>query len=187
MLGVDHQADKENAAIRAAVLFHAFDGRRDDLVHHALLHGGIEDRRRRVGAHAASVGAGVAIANALVILSTGERDCGLAVAEGEEGGFLTVHELLDDERGGGCAELAAEHGVDFGFGFGLGFGNDDTLACGEAISLQHIGRAIESIEIGFGFGGLIGSEAAIAGCGDVVLRHEVFREAFRAFEHGGAS
>ncbi len=121
VLVVDHQADEEDAAIGAAILLHADDGGRDDLVHHALLHGCIEDGRGRVGAHAAGVGAGVAIADALVVLRACERHGGLAIAEGEEGGLLAVHELLDDEEAGGRAELAAEHGVDLGFGFGFAF------------------------------------------------------------------
>ena len=47
-------------------------------------------RGRRVGAHAAGVGTGVAVADALVVLGGGERERGLAVDEGEEARLLAV-------------------------------------------------------------------------------------------------
>ena len=52
--------------------------------------------QRRVGAHAAGVGAGVAVADALVVLRGAERHDGVAVAEQEERDLLAGEELLDE-------------------------------------------------------------------------------------------
>lgn len=55
------------------------------------------DGSRSIGAHAAGVGACVALADALVVLGRGQGNDGVAVREGEEGEFWAVEELLDDD------------------------------------------------------------------------------------------
>src|SRR5690606_19112105 len=70
---VDHQPGVEEAGVDVAFGRHAAHGRVDHLVHHALVHVRGDDRSRRVGAHATGVGAGVAVADALVILAGGHR------------------------------------------------------------------------------------------------------------------
>ena len=71
----------------------------------------------RVGAHAARVGAGVAIADALVVLGAVSARAVLAIAEREKARLLAFEELLDDELRAGGAERAGEAGVDGGLGF----------------------------------------------------------------------
>src|SRR5208337_1379010 len=67
-----HQAAIENAFVLGAFFLHAgYDGPHDvgeEPVAHLVIH----DDRRRIGAHAASVRAGVAVADALVILGSGQ-------------------------------------------------------------------------------------------------------------------
>ena len=86
---------------RRAELGHAAHGRLDDLAHRPLDHLRRHHRRRRIGAHAAGVGAGVAVADALVVLRRAERQRGPAVAQTEEARLLAVQEFLDDDLGAG--------------------------------------------------------------------------------------
>ena len=77
--GVDHQPGVEEAGERHAVGDHAAHGRLDHLAHHARVHFGRDHRRRRIRAHAAGVRAGVAVADALVVLRGRHRQRGRAV------------------------------------------------------------------------------------------------------------
>ena len=76
------------------------------------------DGRRRIGAHAAGVRAGVAVADALVILRGSQRQRGLAVDEGEEACLLAFEKFLDHDLGAGRAERAGEARVDGRLGLG---------------------------------------------------------------------
>ena len=105
---LDHQPGIEHALERRAALAHGAHRRRDDLLHDARAEFWRHDRRGRVGAHAAGVGALVAVEGALVVLRRGERQHGLAVGEREEARFLAVEKLLDHELGAGRAERAAK-------------------------------------------------------------------------------
>jgi phosphoribosylamine--glycine ligase len=53
-----------------------------------------------------------------VVLRGCKRQGGLAVAQGEERGFLALKEFLDHDFGAGRAKRAVEHHVDRGFRFG---------------------------------------------------------------------
>jgi hypothetical protein len=103
-LRVDHQAGVQEAGEGDAVLGHALDGRVDDLAHHARMHGRRDDRRRRVGAHAARVRALVVVLQALVVLAGGQRQDVLAVAHDDEAGFFAGQEFLDHDARAGVAE-----------------------------------------------------------------------------------
>ncbi len=59
--------------------------------------GRIDRRDRRVGPHPAGVRPEVAVEDPLVVLGRGERQRGLAVAQGEQRELLSVEELLDDD------------------------------------------------------------------------------------------
>ena len=78
----DHEAGVEAAFIGPAFFCHSGDGRLQDALggnlHHLVGH----DRCRCIGAHAAGVGAFVAVVGALVVLGTDHRADGLAVGEG---------------------------------------------------------------------------------------------------------
>ena len=91
-----------------------------------------EPRERRVGAHAAGVGAGVAVEQALVVLGGAERQHVVAVAEEEERDLGSGEELLDEHR--------AERQVLVGVGDrgGAVVGDDDALARGEAVGLDDV-------------------------------------------------
>ncbi len=76
---------------------------RDHLAHDARMHRRRDDRRRRIGAHAARVGAAVAIAEPLVILARRERQRVRAVGHHDEARLLAVEEVLDDDARAGRA------------------------------------------------------------------------------------
>jgi hypothetical protein len=90
---------------------------------------------RRVRAHAAGVRAGVAVADALVVLRRPERDGATAVAEREERGLATLEQLLDDDRPAqrrGRAQPVGE--------LLLGSADEDALAGGETVGLHDARR-----------------------------------------------
>ena len=93
--------------------------------------------RRRIGAHAAGVGPGIAFAHRLVILRRLQRQHGLTVDQGEVARLLAYKHLLDHELGAGLAEGAAQHSPRRIEGFGLGLRQHDTLAGGEPVRLDH--------------------------------------------------
>ena len=67
----DHQAGEQDAREGNAAFRHAGDRRLYDLRHDAFSYRVRHDGGRRIGAHAAGIGASVAIANAFVILCRG--------------------------------------------------------------------------------------------------------------------
>ena len=127
---------------------------------------GVQHGRGRIGAHAAGIGTGVAVADALVILRARKRDDILAVAEGEEACFLAVHEFLDHDGMTALPEAAFEHEVDGLVRLGLACGDDHALAGGQAVGLDH-----HRIAQGFGKGpgGIGRGEAPVGGGGNAGL------------------
>ncbi len=118
-----HDAAEEDAAEGRAFTGHRVDDTLGHVREQPLLHGLGEERVRRVGAHAAGVGAGVAFADALVVLRGGEEDGVPAVTEGEEGELVAVKELFEDDLGDGRAEeCAGEHVVGGRAGLRVRFG-----------------------------------------------------------------
>ena len=85
------------------------DRRPEDLVHHPPLDLGRDDRGRAIGAHAAGIGAGIAVADALVVLRAPERDDDRPVGDGEVARLFAAHELLDHDLSSRIAELPVEH------------------------------------------------------------------------------
>ena len=75
-LGGQHQPGIQHAAERRAAPRHLGERRTDDAVHRGVLQRRGERRRRRVGAHAAGVRTGLALADALVVLRGAERQRG---------------------------------------------------------------------------------------------------------------
>src|SRR5690606_27673546 len=92
---VDHQAGVEKAGVDIAFGSHAAHGWVDHLVHYALVYLGGDHRRGRVSAHAASIGAAVAVADALVVLASGHWQYVLAIDHDDEAGLFAIEELLD--------------------------------------------------------------------------------------------
>ena len=143
---------------------------------------GVSDAVGGVGAHAAGVGAGVAFADALVVLGGGDLDGVGAVAEGEEGELFAGEELFEDDLGLRRAEEhAAEHLGGGFFGLEVGVADDDAFAGGEAGGFDD-DRDGEAAEL---FADLVerGAEG-VGGGGDVVALHELFGEGFAGLELG---
>ncbi len=142
-LGGEHEPGVEHAVERRALAL--------ELLHHGLedAHADVLDPRRvdvldrRIRAHAARVGAGVALADALVVARRRERERGLAVAQREQRQLGALEELLDDDRDVAEA-LVLEHLGQRRAGLVLALGDHDALAGGEAVGLDHRGVARRS-------------------------------------------
>ena len=97
---------------------------------------GVITGRRRIGAHAAGVGALLAVEDALVVLGGGQRQRVRAVDQGEEARLLADQALLDHHLGAGRAERAREAGLDGGGGILARLGDDHALAGRQAVGLD---------------------------------------------------
>ena len=93
-IGGQHEPDKKEASELAALAAHAFQDGQDDLVHDARLYRRVEQRARRVGAHATSVRTEIAVQSALVIFRRSERQRPRAVAQHEERRFAADEAAL---------------------------------------------------------------------------------------------
>ena len=177
----DHQPEIEHAGERHAHLLHRRDRRQHELVHGAAFHRRRHDRHRRIGAHAAGVGALVAVEHALVVLRGDQRDRGLAVAEREERRLLAVEEFLDHHLGAGVAQAAAEHHVDRRFRLGHGLRHHHALAGGKAVGLDHDRRALGAH---IGLGRRRRREPLVGGGRNAVVAAEVLGEPLGGLELG---
>ncbi len=136
-----HEAAVEHAGEGRIFLGHACDGGLGNVAQNPLRHGGIEQRIGGVDAHAAGVGAGVALADALVVLRGNERRHVLAVAEAEEADLVAFEEFFDDDLLLGLAQQRAGEKALRGFGGGMARGaDDDAFACEQAVGLDDDGR-----------------------------------------------
>lgn len=155
----------------------------EDLLHTAAGHLGRVVGRGGDGAHAAGVGALVAVKGPLVILGGGHGNQMLPVAESQHGDLRAGHTLLDDHPGAGLAELAAvHHGTGGLLGFGYRLGHDNALAQGQAVSLHHDGRAL-GLNVGQSRGELC---KGLILCGwNVVLGHQILGKDFAGLDDGG--
>ena len=178
---LDHQPGIEHAFERGPCLRHCADRRLDNFAHGAATELRRHDRRRRVGAHAASVRALVAVVSAFVVLRRGKRQRRHAVDQREEACLLAAQELLDHHLRARRAEGAGEAGVDGGFGFGHRLGDGHTLAGGKPVGLDHDGERLSRHIILCG--ARIG-EAGIGGSRNAGPRAEILGEALGAFEPG---
>ena len=105
-------------------------------------HGIGHHRGRGISTHAARVWAGVAFADALVVLRGADGQNVCTVAEHEERCLFALHEFLDDHLGAGPTERAAEHIVYGGLGLDQRFGDDNALARRKAVGLDHDGGGL---------------------------------------------
>ena len=135
-----------------------------------------------VGSHAAGVGSGVALADALVVLCGRDLDGVCAVAERKEGELVSGEELFQDDLLLWCAEEgAAEHLGSSFFGLQVGLADDDAFAGGEAGGFDDY-RDCEARQL---FADLLerGADAVGRGGDDMAL-HELFGEGFAGLELG---
>ncbi len=178
----NHETRVEDALVGCAAPGHFGDRGPHDLLHGAGGDGVGEDGGGGVGAHSSGVGARVPFSHPLVVLRGADGQAVGAVAEDEEGGFLSVHEFLDHHLGARRAEGAAEHVVDGGLGLGEGRGHDDALAGGEAVGLHDDGGALLA-DPGAGGGGV--PKTRPGGSGDAGRVADFLGEAFGRLEPGG--
>jgi hypothetical protein len=147
-----------------------------------LGHAGLEQRVGGVDAHAAGVGAGVALADALVILRGRERRDVLAVAEAEEADLVAFEELLDDHLPFGLAQQRTGEEALGGLDRGAArLADEHALAGGQAVGLDHDGRMEDFDGLFELFGG--GADGVVGG-GNVVPLQEALGEALAGLEHG---
>ena len=134
-----HQSDVEHALVGRALGRHGLQRRLYDPAvgghHHRL----VEHRRRRIGPHAARVGAQVAVEGPLVILGPAEKDGAFAVAQGEQRSLLAFHELLDHDARTGRTESPAQHPLDLGLGVAAVGADRHPLARRQTVRLDDIG------------------------------------------------
>ena len=142
-----------------------------------------QDGGGAVGAHAAGIGALVAVIGGLVVLGGRQGNGGLAVAQAEEGGFLAHEELLDDELGTGGTVRTLAHDVVHGIqGFLGGLGHHHALAGSQAVGLDHDGSA-DLAHVGRAR--LLVGEAAVGGGWHAGALHDLLSKLLGALHLGG--
>ena len=114
---------------------------RDDL--REQLRADLRDRRER--AHAARVGAGVAVADALEVARGRERQRALAVAQREHGQLVADQQLLDEHRVVAEAALL-EHRDERRARLRLVGRDHDALARRQAVGLDHGGVGVDRLQ-----------------------------------------
>ena len=130
-VGCQHEARVEHTDVGRTFVHQEVDDRLDE--HGGEVIGVVRNRRGSVGAHAAGVGAGVAFADALVILRHRERTSDCAVAQRHQAALWATEPLLEHDRPL-CHQFA-----NGGFGRGVeiwAFGHDDALAGCQAVELD---------------------------------------------------
>ena len=178
----DHQSGVKEAGVRHAFERHALDGGVDDFADDLGVDARRDRRCRRVRTHAAGVGAGVAVADALVILAGGERQHVFAVDHDDEADLFAIEKFFDHDARASIAEfVVGEHVIDGRVRFFQRLGDDDTLACREAVGLDDDGCAL-FVHVGVRGGSV--REGLECGSRYAVPRHEALGEILGGFELG---
>ena len=181
---VDHQPHEEHAAEGGALGGHAAQRGLDDLAHHARVDLGRDDGRGRVGAHAAGVGAAVAVGDALVVLR-GREGHGPRARRTRRGsspprrrGAPRARPWRRPRRARACARMRsmASHASS------TVSGDDDPLARRQAVGLDDQ-RAPGRAHVALGRVGIV--EDLEGRRGDAVTRAEALHERLGALEARG--
>ena len=183
--GGQHDSGVEDAPVRGAQPPEGLQRRGHGLRHDRFDHVGAAGGHRRVGAHPAGVGAGVAVADPLEVLGRRQRHSPLPVAQHEQRQLRAGQTLLDDDRlPGGAEGLARQVGPDGVPGLGPGGGDDDPFAGRQPVRLHHeeVRQGVEEAQRR-----LLpaGGEGAVAGGGDAGDRQDVLHPRLGALEPGG--
>ena len=108
------------------------------MLHQPVAHLFIDDVLRRICAHAAGIGPGIAISDALMILRSDQRRHALTIADDQERKFFTLQTLLHhNPRTGLTQHLAAEHFRRNCSCLFLTLADHHTFAGGQSIRLYH--------------------------------------------------
>ena len=143
---------------------------------------GIEHGIGGVDAHAAGVGAGVALADALVVLRGNKRRDVLAVAKAEEADLVAFKELLDHDLALRLAQQRAREQPLGGLSGDVARGaDDDAFARGQPVGFDH-DRRMKDFDGFFNFGR--GGADGVVGGGNVVALQKALGEALAGFQHG---
>ena len=169
---LDHQADEQDAAHRRAAPDHLDHRRTHDFIERAGLDLWRHDRGRGIGAHAAGVRPGVAVADPLVVLRGAERQDRFAVYKAEKTGLFAAQEGFYHHLGlavdaaediGQCALSLLDGGSDGdAFARGQPIGLDDD---GERLIRQIGPGRLQIVEPAIGRGGRIHGGADFLGEG----------------------
>ena len=179
-VGGEHHAGVEHAAVLAAGGGEGGNGALGHLALDPARVGVGEPAGRRVDAHAAGVGAAVAVEHRLVVAAERHVHDGRAVGEGVRRGLRAAQPLLDQHPRAGLAERACHHRrLDRLEGFGGGIADGDALAGGEAVGLDDVlaPEAAHVVHGGFRViegGGVPGLDAGIP--------HQLLRERLRELD-----
>ncbi len=179
---LDHETRIQHALIGGAAIGHDLHRGADDFGHR--LGGDFvgQDGGRGIGAHAAGVQAGVAFADAFMVLRCADGQALFAIDEDEIAGLFAIHEFLDHDLGASGPEFTAKHVVNRGQG-GVQIHRDDhAFASGQAVGLDHDGRALFA---DIGLGGVSIGEMRIACGGRVGGVANLFGEGFRGLQSRG--
>ena len=136
-----HQPDIQDPTIGRPLGGHPAGEWHNDLFHYLFLKIVGQPRCRRNGAHAAGVRSLVVVEGALVVLRASHEDGVWPVDQGEERGLRPGNPVFDQYGAAGIAEPAAEHLGGGVTGLVRIVGDDDALASGETVGLDHAGTA----------------------------------------------
>ena len=174
------QLPEVEAALEAAALgVHGAERRQEDFFHTPCRDFRGVIRIRRDGAHAAGVETGVVVSGALVVHAGDHWDDGFSVGEREHRDFGTFEVFFDHDLIAAVTELFLLHHLPHGpEGLLPGLGDDDALAEGKPVGLDHSGDGgrFQIAQSLFHVG-----EDLIARCRNAVLLHQILGEDLAAF------
>ncbi len=148
------------------------------------MHGGIDDRGRGVGTHAAGVRAGVAVAFGLMVLRCSQWQDVFTICHDDEACFLAFQKFFNHHPVSGVAEgVTGQHVEHSGFGLCCCVRDDHALAGSQAVGLHDNRCSVLADEFN-GRGDF--REVTVGCCRDAVAGHEILGKGFGTFQLGGS-
>lgn len=177
-----HQADIQKTNVGVTLGAHPLEHRLDDPLHREVRQCRGEERARREGAHASSVGPAIVIEDPFVILGARQGYRPRSIAQIERRHLGTGQTLLDDKPRSRSPECVIDHRrPDGGLGLAAVLRDDHALSCRQAISLDDDRKAEGPAgDRRQGIVGIVGHDEP--GGRNTVTGHEVLGVDLRAFE-----